>query len=117
LWLLFDAVANVNYEKGKTILKAMQAYDLRSLDILLKCYLDPESPNTAFTSEMAITNVSGRCKLFQRLVEAVAAGIEVDKALVTAVTQNWESLALLKILILSASLDYDGGRTLCLAIY
>jgi hypothetical protein len=116
LWLLLDAKADVNYEDGCVILQAVQSIDIPALTMLLQALPQPQSLNAAFVAAISTTNLAECCQLCKDLLDAGASGIEVDKALIIAVAERFESLELLKIVLPHANVNYDGGRALCIAI-
>jgi hypothetical protein len=65
LHLLLDSGADVNYKNGKAIFEATKAYQLSSLDLLLRSNPLPESLNAAFASATATTDTRKRYELSQ----------------------------------------------------
>jgi ankyrin repeat protein len=114
--LLMNAGANINYDHGKAIFEATRSFQLPSLDLLLQFSPKPSSLNAAFASTTAMKDIERRYEYTRRLLKAGATGDEVHKALVAAVATTTPNLDLLKLIIPHASIDFEDGRALCLAI-
>jgi hypothetical protein len=114
--LLLDAGADVNFLGGEAILRATQSYDLVSLETLLKSRPKPESLDTAFSATTATMNPRQRYNIYWRLIDAGAAGDAVNEAIVVVVGEQSDDLDIFQLLIPNGSVDYGGGRALCLAI-
>ncbi|KAF4625271.1 hypothetical protein G7Y89_g12898 [Cudoniella acicularis] len=113
---LLNAGADVNANQGRAILQATQSNDLESLELLLKSRPQAESLESAFASAMKMADSTRRYEFCQRLVNAGATGEEVHKALIAAVAQQPQNPEFLKLVMPNASVNYDGGKALCLAI-
>jgi hypothetical protein len=114
--LLFAAGADVNFQGGRAILRATKYCDLASLDVLLQARPKAESLGGAFVAATTIQDFRVQHEICRKLIEAGATGNEVNEALVRAVDQKSENTELLQLLIPNASVDYGGGRALCLAV-
>lgn len=114
--LLLDAGANVNFRGGEAILRATQSYDLSFLETLLQSRPNPESLQAAFAAASKTTEPPRRYNIYWRLLDAGARGDVVDAAVVLEIVQQAEDLDIIQLLAPHASIDYDGGRALCMAI-
>jgi ankyrin repeat protein len=113
---LLDAGADVNYDNGLVILRATQDKFGESLELLLHFCPVPLSLEAAFSSATAMKDPGQRYSFCQKLLNAGATGTVVNKALIVAVQQQPQNTEFLRLVMPSASVDYDGGHALCVAI-
>ncbi|PMD32806.1 hypothetical protein L207DRAFT_590496 [Hyaloscypha variabilis F] len=114
--MLLDKGADVNYGEGEAIFRATKLFDMHVLDTLLERRPQPLSLNRAFASALAQPESNRRFEACQKLIHAGAAGDEVSKGLAIAITTENQNIAFLKLILQSASVDFEEGHALCLTV-
>lgn len=113
LRMLLDTGADVNFAEGESIYLAIRAFDMPSLDMLLRRNPRVASLRKAFASALNLPD-DNRYEACRKLISAGASGVEVNHGLKVAVTG--QNIELLKLVLPNASVDSEGGEALCLAI-
>lgn len=114
--MLLEKGADVNYDGGEAMLLATKVFDMPSLDMLLERRPRAPSLSRAFATSLNIPDSNNRFEACQKLMNAGAVGNEVNKGLTIAVTSEYQNVEFLKLILLSASVDFQHGHALCLAI-
>lgn len=114
--MLLEKGADVNHNEGESMLQATQLFDMLSLDMLLERRPHVSSLSRAFASALNQTDSNNRFEACQKLISAGAAGEEVSRGLTTAITVENQNINFLKLILPNASVDYEHGHALCLAI-
>jgi hypothetical protein len=114
--LLLEQGADVNYNGGEAILQATKQSDMLSLDMLLERRPQGPSLSRAFASALSQPDSNNRLEACQKLITAGATGEEVNRGLTVAITVEYQNIYFLKLILSSASVDFENGRALCLAI-
>jgi hypothetical protein len=114
--MLLEKGADVNHGGGEAILLATKAFDMPSLDMLLERRPRAPSLSRAFAAALNIPDSNSRFEVCQKLMNAGAIGDEVNKGLTIAVTAEYQNIEFLKLILLSASVNFQHGHALCLAI-
>jgi ankyrin repeat protein len=114
--LLERGNADVNFEGGKSIHLIAAAGRVDVLQLLLASEPAVESVNAAFPFAMEIQDISNKQVVVEKLLQAGAVGLVVDEALVTAAKLGADGIALARLLLGKASVDFDNGKALCEAI-
>ncbi|KAE9382018.1 hypothetical protein N431DRAFT_476739 [Stipitochalara longipes BDJ] len=114
--MLLEKGADVNHCKGEAIFRATKLFDMHVLDMLLDRRPHAPSLNQAFASALAQLDSTKRFEVCQKLIHAGATGDEVSKGLAIAITTENQNLSFLKLILQSASVDFEEGHALCLTI-
>ena len=114
--MLLRKGADVNSNNGVSMLEATKLFDMVLLDMLLERRPNVASLDRAFTVALAYTDSDHRYEACQKLINAGATGEEVDKGLAIAMTIEHQNIDFLRLILRSASVDYENGHALCQAI-
>lgn len=116
LSMLLESGADVNQNKGESILHATRLFDMTSLELLLGGRPQITSLSQAFDSALNQSESALRFDACQRLIRAGAFGEAVDRGLMIAITAEQENIDFLKLILQNANVDFQEGKALCLAI-
>jgi hypothetical protein len=114
--MLLDKGADVNHSGGEAIFRATRLFDMHVLDMLLERCPHVPSLNRAFASALTQPDSNSRFEACQKLIHAGATGDEVSKGLAIALTTENQNINFLKLILRSASIDFEEGHALCLGI-
>ncbi|KAH7382813.1 hypothetical protein BKA64DRAFT_582928 [Cadophora sp. MPI-SDFR-AT-0126] len=114
--MLLRKGADVNSNNGVFILEATKLFDMILLELLLERRPYVTSLNRAFAVALGYTDSNHRFEACQKLINAGATGEEVDKGLAIAMTIEHHNIDFLKLILRSASIDFENGYALCQAI-
>ena len=114
--MLLDKGADVNHCGGEGIFRATKLFDMHVLDMLLERRPHAPSLNRAFASALAQPDSQSRFEACQKLIHAGATGDEVSKGLAIAITTENQNISFLKLILQSASVDFEEGHALCLTV-
>jgi ankyrin repeat protein len=114
--MLLQNGADPNYNGGEAISHVTRLFDLESLDMFLERLPHSKSLGGAFAMALNLPDSNNRFDACQKLIHAGASGTEVNKGLFIAITSEHQNISFLKLILLNASIDYENGRALCLAV-
>jgi hypothetical protein len=114
--VLLDKGADVNHSGGEAIFRTTRLFDMHVLDMLLERRPHVPSLSRAFASALTQPDSNSRFEACQKLIHAGATGDEVSKGLAIALTTENQNINFLKLILRSASVDFEEGHALCLAI-
>jgi hypothetical protein len=114
--MLLDKGADVNHGGGEAIFRATRLFDMDVLDMLLERRPHFPSLSRAFASALNQPDSNSRFEACQKLIHAGAKGDEVSKGLAVAITTENQNIDFLKLILWSASVDFEEGHALCLAV-
>ncbi|KAG0650159.1 Skeletal muscle ankyrin repeat [Hyphodiscus hymeniophilus] len=114
--MLLHKGADVNSSNGESVLQATKLVDMVLLDMLLQRRPNPPSLSRAFAIALDHLDSNHRFEACQKLIVAGARGEQVNKGLATALTSEHQNIDFLKLILRSASIDFDNGHALCQAI-
>ncbi|KAG9228084.1 hypothetical protein BJ875DRAFT_490245 [Amylocarpus encephaloides] len=114
--MLLEKGADVNHNAGESMLQATKLFDLDILSLLLEHRPRSESLSRAFSAALNLSDSGGRMEACHKLIYAGATGEEVNKGLDIAINTEHHNIDFMKLLLREASVDYENGHALCLAI-
>jgi hypothetical protein len=114
--MLLEKGADVNHSGGEAIFRATRLFDMHVLDMLLERRPHVPSLSRAFASALTQPDSSRRFEACQKLIRNGATGDEVSKGLAIALTTENQNIDFLKLILESASVDFEEGHALCLAV-
>ncbi|KAF4634237.1 hypothetical protein G7Y89_g3872 [Cudoniella acicularis] len=116
LSMLLENGADLNYNSGESIFHVTKLFDMVSLDMLLEHRPRPESLSQAFAQALNLPDSRNRFEACQKLIHSGAVGDEVNRGLSVAITAEYQNIEFLKLILLSASVDFEDGHALSLAV-
>ncbi|KAH9215048.1 hypothetical protein DL95DRAFT_523587 [Leptodontidium sp. 2 PMI_412] len=114
--MLLRKGADVNTGNGQPILEATKLFDMALLDMLLERRPHVTSLNRAFAVALSYSDSNHRFEACQKLINAGATGEEVNKGLIIAMTVEHHNIDFLRLILRSASVDFENGYALCQAV-
>lgn len=114
--MLLHKGADVNGFGGESVLQATKLFDVILLDMLLERRPIVPSLSRAFAAALSYSDSNHRFEACQKLIDAGAAGDQVNKGLAIAMTVEHQNIDFLKLILRSASVDFENGHALCQAI-
>lgn len=114
--MLLRKGADVNGNGGESILQATKLFDMVLLDMLLERRPLAPSLSRAFVAALSHSDSNHRFEACQKLIDAGATGEQVNKALTIAMTVEHQNIDFLRLILRSASIDFENGHALCQAV-
>jgi hypothetical protein len=114
--MLLRKGADVNSSGGESILQATQLFDMVLLDMLLERRPHVPSLSQAFAAALSHSDPNHRFEACQKLIDAGATGEQVNKGLAIAITAEHQNIDFLRLILRSASVDFENGHALCQAV-
>ena len=114
--MLLRKGADVNSSGGESILQATMLFDMVLLDMLLERRPHVPSLSRAFAAALSYSDSGHRFKACQKLINAGATGEQVNKGLAVAMTAEHQNIDFLRLILRSASVDFENGHALCQAV-
>jgi ankyrin repeat protein len=114
--MLLRKGADVNSGSGESIFQATKLFDMVLLDMLLERRPHVPSLSRAFAAALSHSDSNHRFEACLKLIDAGATGEQVNKGLAIAMTAEHQNIDFLKLILRSASVDFDNGHALCQAV-